>query len=123
VATPDSPSSLDRLRTVILRRWWWVSGLLWVTVAPLSLWSLRADIALLRQYFTWSAVRMALAYNRPAAFGLGLCVGLTVALLVAESRYLLFGMTKAERERLTRLADRITTQGPSHTLWRQWHGD
>ncbi|MBW4483192.1 MAG: hypothetical protein KME14_11670 [Tildeniella torsiva UHER 1998/13D] len=123
MGTPIYPVTLERLRAIMLRRWWMVSGLLWLTVAPLSLWSLRPEIAQLRQYFTWSTVRLGLAYNRPAAIGLGLCVGLTVALLVAESRYILWGMTKDERQRLEKLCDRITAQGPSHPLWRQLHRD
>lgn len=114
---------LERLRAIVLRRWWTVSGLLWLTIAPLSLWSLRSEIDLLRQYFTWSAVRLSLAYNRPAAVGLGLCVGLTVALLINESRYLLWGLTKDERRRLEKTCDRIAAQGPSHPLWRQLHRD
>lgn len=120
----DGPSpSIEKLRVIILRRWWAVSGLLWLTVAPLSLWSLRPEIAQLRQYFTWSTVRLGLGYNRLASLGLGLCVGLTVALLVNESRYILWGMTQDEQQRLGRLCDRIAAQGPSHPLWRQLHRD
>ncbi|PZO41549.1 MAG: hypothetical protein DCF21_22565 [Leptolyngbya sp.] len=115
--------SIEKLRVMILRRWWAVSGLLWLTVAPLSLWSLRPEIAQLRQYFTWSTVRLGLGYNRPAAIGLGLCVGLTVALLVNESRNILWGMTKDEQQRLEKLCDRIEAQGPSHPLWRRLHRD
>jgi hypothetical protein len=89
----------------------------------LSLGRLRPEIAQLRQYFTWAAVRYGLAYNRLAAVGLGLCVGLTVALLVAESRYILFGMTKAELQRIEALAHRIETEGRSHPLWRHIHRD
>ncbi|MGB3310433.1 MAG: hypothetical protein WBG32_13355 [Nodosilinea sp.] len=123
MGTPSYPAPLVRLRAIMLRRWWMVTGLLWLTVAPLSLWSLRPEIAQLRQYFTWSTVRIGLAYNRPAAIGLGLCVGLTVALLVAESRYMLWGMTKEERQRLERLRDRIAAQGPSHPLWPRIYRD
>lgn len=123
MGTPSYPAPLERLRAIMLRRWWAISGLLWLTVAPLSLWSLRPEIAQLRQYFTWSAVRLGLAYNRPAAVGLGLCVGLIVALLVAESRYILWGMTKDEQQRLEKLCDRIAAQGPSHPLWKQIHRD
>jgi hypothetical protein len=112
---------LEKMRVIIMRRWWATSCLLWVSVGSLSLWSLRPDIAQLRQYFTWSALRLSLAYNRPAAVGLGLCVGLTVALLVAESRYILFGATSMEQQRLRTLAHRIEAQGPSHPLWRQIH--
>jgi sugar phosphate permease len=67
----------------LLRRWWRNSTFLWLTLGSFSLWSLRGEWATLRQYFTWTAVRYAVAYNRLAALGLGLCVGLTVALLSA----------------------------------------
>ncbi|MGB3199801.1 MAG: hypothetical protein WBA99_02795 [Nodosilinea sp.] len=119
MGNPSYPAPLVRLRAIMLRRWWTVTGLLWLTVVPLSLWSLRPEIAQLREYFTWSTVRLGLAYNRPAALGLGLCVGLPVALLVAESRYILWGMTREERRRLERRRDRIVAEGPSHPLWRQ----
>jgi hypothetical protein len=105
----------------MLRRWWLVNGVLWLTIGSLSLWGLRHEWATLRQYFTWTAVRYALAYNRLSAIGLSICVGLTVALLVAESRYLLFGLSKAERQRLERLLEQIQQQGSSHPLWHRVH--
>lgn len=108
-----------RLRALVMRRWWFVAGGLWLTVGLLSLWSLRPEFAQLQQYFTWTAVRYGLAYNRLAAAGLGLCIGLTVALLVAESRYILFGITKAERRQLEKLLKQIDHRGRRHPLWRK----
>ncbi|MEO1095798.1 MAG: hypothetical protein AAFX01_12960 [Cyanobacteria bacterium J06638_28] len=75
---------------------------LWLTVGALSLWSLRRTFHQLADYFTWAAVKYGLAFNRPAAIGLGLCVGLTVSLLLKESRFLLFGLTDKERKMLER---------------------
>lgn len=112
---------IERLRGILLRRWWLVCGGLWLTVGVLSLWGLRHEVAPIRQYFTWTAVRYALAYNRLAAMGLGICAGLTVALLVAESRHILFGLTRGEHERLNRLRQRIEEQGERHPLWRTLH--
>ncbi len=123
MGAPSYPVHLQRLRSIMLRRWWVITGLLWLTVGSLSLWSLRAEIAHLQEFFTWAAMRYGLAYNRLAAVGLGLCVGLTVALLVAESRYILFGLTPAEHQRLQQLADRIQAQGASHPLWHRLHRD
>jgi len=120
---PTSTPTLDQLRAIILRRWWVITALLWPTVGGLSLWALRLEIAQLRQYFTWATLRYGLAYHRLAAVGLGLCVGLTVALLVEESRYILFGLAGAERQRLQRLADRIAAQGTAHPLWHRLHRD
>jgi hypothetical protein len=48
-------------------------------------------------------------------------VGLTVALLVAESRYLLWGMTAVEQQRLEQLLHRIEARGAKHPLWRRLH--
>lgn len=114
---------LHRLRDAMLRQWWRTTGLLWLTVGPLSLWALRQDIALLRQHFTWTAVRYGLAYNRLAAMGLGLCVGLTVGLLVGESRHILFGLSAGERRRLEKQLARIHQRGVRHPLWRRIHSD
>ena len=114
---PQHQHHIDRLRDLLLRRWWRVSGILWLTVGGLSLWHLRGEWVYLHSHFTWTAVRYALAYHRLAALGLGLCVGLTVALLVAESRHILFGLTRSEHERLDRLRLRIEDQGERHPLW------
>jgi hypothetical protein len=114
---------LHRLRDVMMRRWWTIAAALWLVVAPLCLWQLRPEIALLRQYFTWTAVRYGLAYNRLAALGLGLCIGITVALLMAESRHILFGLSGSERRRLSQQLSRIQQKGPSHPLWRRVIGE
>ena len=108
---------LERLRGHVVRRWWWLVVALWLTVGTVSVWALRHELPPLRQYFTWTAVRYALVYNRLAALGLGLCVGLTVALLVGESRHILFGLSREERQRLEQLRAKIQSQGPSHPLW------
>lgn len=75
---------------------------LWLTVGTTSLWGLRRTFEQLRAYFTWAAVRYGLAFNRPAAVGLGLCLGMTVALLMRESRYLLWGLSRRDRAQLSK---------------------
>jgi hypothetical protein len=120
-ADPQYQRQIEQLRRTLLRRWWRNSTFLWLTLGSFSLWSLRGEWATLRQYFTWTAVRYAVAYNRLAALGLGLCVGLTVALLVAESRHILFGLTRAEQQRLDRLHQEIQAQGARHPLWPALH--
>lgn len=112
---------LKQLQAILRRRWWLTVLGLWLTVGSLSLWNLRPEIILLRQYFTWTALRYGLFYHRLAALGLGLCLGLTVALLVAESRYLLFGLAQEEQQRLETWLQRINRQGPRHPLWTCLH--
>ena len=110
---------IHRLRNSIFRRWWAISGGLWLTIGLLSLWRLQNEFELLREHFTWTSLRYALIYNRLEALGLSLCVGLTVALLVAESRHIIFGLTDGERQRLENTLFRIHQQGESHPLWQK----
>ncbi|MDB9528346.1 hypothetical protein PN498_20310 [Oscillatoria sp. CS-180] len=83
-----------------MRRWWFFTLGLWISVGLASLWSLRRTWQQAAEYFTWAAIRYGLAFNRFAAVGLGLCLGLTVALLVKETRFLLFGLSRKERNDL-----------------------
>ncbi|MEM9904878.1 MAG: hypothetical protein AAF921_07635 [Cyanobacteria bacterium P01_D01_bin.44] len=121
MSAPNPEPAIEILRQRALRNWWRITGGLWLTVGLWSLWQLRGDFQLWAEYFTWSAVRYALAYNRPAAIGLGLCVGLTVALLYSESRHILWGLSPSERTRLEDQLSQIERQGPSHPLWRVIH--
>ena len=120
---PNLSPELMRLHQVSVWGRWLVVVCLWLTVGLLSLWGLRGEIALWMQYFTWAAVRYGFAYNPVPTFGLALCIGLTVATLVWQSRNILFGLPAPEKERLERQAYRIRQQGPSHPLWRWVHGD
>jgi len=120
-APMSSELTLERLRILVMRRWWWFTMGLWLTVGSLSLWRLRPEFVTLRHHFTWTALRYGLAYNRLAAIGLGLCVGLLVALLMAESRHILFGLSDGERQRLQRLLHQIDQRGEQHPLWRALH--
>jgi len=88
------------LRRRWMRRWWFTVLVLWASVGVVSVWSLRRTWEQLADYFTWAALRYGLAFNRLAAIGLGLCLGLTVALLVKETRFVLFGLTTTERKTL-----------------------
>lgn len=101
-----------------MRSWWWLSLSLWLTVGLLSLWALRFEFQELNEYFTWAAVRAMFAFNRFPAVGLGLCCGLTVALLYAESRHILFGLSKSEAQQLSARLEKIQSQGPSHPQWK-----
>nr|WP_199329561.1 hypothetical protein [Coleofasciculus sp. FACHB-1120] len=97
---------------------WLVAGLLWITIGPLSLWGLRYPISLLKEYFTWAAVRYGLYYNPLPALGLALCIGMTASVLVWQSRNILLGIPSRERHRLEQQVYRIRQQGQSHPLWK-----
>ena len=97
---------------------WLVVSLLWLTAGSWSIWTLRREIGLWLDYFTWSAVRYALAYHRLAAIGLGLCLGATTAVLVWQSSNILWGLPPEHQRRLERQVRRIREQGSSHPLWK-----
>lgn len=110
---------VERLHLVSVYGRWLVNGILWLTVGLLSLWQLRLVIALLVENFTWAAVRYGILYNPTPALGLIFCLGMTVAVLVWQSRNILFGRPQREQYRLEQQVLRIRKQGSSHPLW-QW---
>ncbi|MEO1791351.1 MAG: hypothetical protein AAFR25_03885 [Cyanobacteria bacterium J06629_19] len=114
----EEAQEIEALRQAMMHTWWWVCLGLWLTVGVLSLWLVRSDLQEIQQYFTWAAVRYMLAYNPVAAVGLGLCFGLTLALLVSESRQILWGISEGEYIRLQSNLEKIHEQGPSHPQWK-----
>ncbi len=115
---PTFQAAVQRLhKLTVYGRWLTVLGL-WLTVGSLSFWSLRYPISLLQDYFTWAAVRWAIVFQPLPAMGLGICVAMTVAVLIWQSRNILVGLPKLERQRLEKQVLKICEQGSSHPLWR-----
>lgn len=115
---PLFKTQVQRLhRLTVYSRWLFV-GLLWLVLAPISLWNLRGELVLLQDYFTWTAVRYAIIYNRLPALGLIFCVGVTVSVLIWQSRNILWGPPEDYLNYLERQVLRIRRQGKSHPLWR-----
>ena len=117
VSAAERSHQIELLRQHQMRNWWRLSLVLWLTIGLLSLWSLRFEFQELIDYFTWAAVRAMLVFNRLAALGLGICFGLTIALLYAESRHILFGLSKSEEQQLITQLTKIHAQGESHPQW------
>lgn len=109
---------IDRLYRLTLYGRWVLVVLLWLLLGGWSLWDLRESITLMQTYFTWSALRYGLAFHPLGAIGLGLCVSLTVSVLVWQSRNLIWGLPQAEQKRLQESVCKIRQQGRSHPLWR-----
>jgi hypothetical protein len=97
---------------------WSVIGLLWLTVGAYSLWQLRYPISLIQEQFTWAAVKYGLIFQPLPAFGLCLCVGVMTGTLVWQSRNMLWGIPKKERQQLIKQVSEIRKQGDSHPLWK-----
>lgn len=115
---PVFKQQMQRLHNLTVYGRWFVVALLWICLAPLSMWGLRSEILLWRSYFTWTAVRFGLAYHPLSAFGLALCAGTTVAVLLWQSQTILFGLSQHQVKHLEKQLLRIRQQGESHPLWR-----
>lgn len=122
---PSMPEQDDLFRQQVARlhkltvigRWLFVLGL-WLTIGLLSLWGLRYPISLIQEYFTWAAVYYGLHFHSLPAIGLATCIAFTTAVLLWQSRNILFGLPKRERDRLEHQVLRIRKQGSSHPLWK-----
>ncbi|MBW4671619.1 MAG: hypothetical protein KME60_30390 [Cyanomargarita calcarea GSE-NOS-MK-12-04C] len=115
---PHFAKQVQKLHQLTVYSRWLIVGLLWLTVAPLALWNLREEITLWRQYFTWMAVKYGLYYHPLSTLGLAFCIGMTVAVLIWQSRNILLGLPQYELQRLEKQVWRIREQGPSHPLWK-----
>jgi hypothetical protein len=118
MADSELQQQVEKLhRLTVCGRWLLVLGC-WLLIAPASLWAFRDDIALMRQYFTWTAMRYALAFNYWPSIGLAFCLAITGAVLVWQSRNILVGLSPREKLRLEQQVQKIQAQGPRHPLWR-----
>ena len=115
---PKLTQQMQKLHQLTIYGRWSFVALLWLVVAPWSLWSLRAEIALGQQYFTWVLVRYAIVDNRLPSLALGFCIAMTTAVLVWQSRNILWGLPAIEKQRLHQQVLKISQQGASHPLWK-----
>jgi len=118
----SSQGDLARLHRLTVCSRWALALVLWLTIGTLSLWTLRRDFALLVEHFTWVAVRYGLIHNPLAGLGLGLCVGMTTATLVWQTRNILLGLPHREQQRLEQQLCHIRKRGPTHPLWKWIYG-
>ncbi|NJR38686.1 MAG: hypothetical protein HC781_07380 [Leptolyngbyaceae cyanobacterium CSU_1_4] len=116
-STPDFQQQVLRLHQLTVYSRWLLVAFLWLFIAPLCLWHLRSEIELWIEYFTWTAVRYTIIYNRLASFGLALCVAWTMSVLLWQSRNIVRGIPAEERRSLEKQVLRIRQQGKSHPLW------
>ena len=108
---------MERLHRIFVVGRWTLVVILWGFIGIASAWSLRHEFAMVSHRFTWAAVRYGLAFNIWSTLGLSVCVGPTVALLVWQTRNLLWGLPRSEILRLQKYVLKIREQGPKHPLW------
>ncbi|NMG11084.1 hypothetical protein [Brasilonema sp. UFV-L1] len=115
---PSFAKQVQKLYQLQVYSRWLLVGFLWLTIAPICAWDLRSEITLWRQYFTWVAVRYGLYYHPLATLGLSFCLGMLLAVLIWQSRNILFGLSQQEKQRLEQQLFQIRQQGASHPLWK-----
>jgi hypothetical protein len=115
---PQTQRQLWRLHRLFMWGRWLVVIVLWIVIAPISLWLVRDELALMADYFTWVSLRYAIAYNRIPFMGLGFCIGMTLAVLVWQSRNIIWGVSDHDIHQLEKSLKAIHQRGPSHPLWR-----
>ncbi|BAZ53394.1 hypothetical protein NIES4103_60690 [Nostoc sp. NIES-4103] len=115
---PSFAQQVQKLHQLTVYGRWLFVAFLWLTLAPVCLWNLRTEISLWQEYFTWVAVRYGLFYHPLSTLGLAFCIGMTVAVLVWQSRNILVGLPQQEKQRLEKQVCHIRQQGPTHPLWK-----
>ena len=109
---------IERLHRLTVYGRWSLVGCSWLILAPLGIWGLRSEIPLWREHLTWVSLRYGIAYNPIPSLLLAFCLGLTMAVLVWQSRNVLLGMPIRERYRLEKWVREIEGTGSAHPLWR-----
>jgi hypothetical protein len=120
---PQFAAAIARLHELTVWGRWAVAIGLWLTVGSWSLWQMRKVWDVAWEYFSWSAIRYGLIFNQWAAMGLGLCVGMTLSVLIWQSRNILWGLPEAEQQALQKRVLKIHQQGTSHPLWKWVYGN
>ncbi|MGB5636098.1 MAG: hypothetical protein WBM86_25420 [Waterburya sp.] len=98
-------------------RWLFVS-VSWLTLGSYALWNLKEEIALWFDYFTWAALYYGLHFNLVPTICLSFCVGITISVLIWQSRNIIWGFPANEQRQLERKVKKIQAKGKKHLLWK-----
>lgn len=115
---PEFERQIQRLYQLSVYSRWLLILFVWLTIVPICLWSLRMEIVMWKEYFTFAAVRYGLISHPLAALGLAFSVGMMLAVLIWQSRNILFGLSSEEKKLLEDRVWRIRKQGSNHPLWK-----
>ena len=114
----DFEKKVQRLYQLTLYTRWLFVLISWLTVGVYGIWGLRAEIALWFDYFTWSAVYYGFHFNLIPTLCLAFCVGVTVSVLVWQSRNIIWGLPEREKRQLEKQVSNIIASDGKHPLWK-----
>ena len=115
---PSLNKQIQKLHRITVYMRWLTVMLCWLTLGLFGLWGLRHEISLWFDYFTWSAVRYAIYFNFLPSLCLAFCLGITLSVLVWQSRNIIWGLPTEEKYLLQKKVKRILAAGSSHPLWK-----
>jgi hypothetical protein len=115
---PNLKIQIQRLHQINVYGRWLFVLLCWLSLGVIGIWGLRDEISLWQEHLTWVAVRYGLAAHFFATLSLFVCVAVTGAVLVWQSRNVLQGIPAREKLRLENRVKKIQRTGPSHPLWK-----
>ena len=115
---PNLDKQIKKLYQLTIYGRWLLVVFSWLTLGIFGLWGLRKEIELWFDYFTWSAVRYAIHFNPLPSLCLAFCIGMTLSVLVWQSRNIIWGLPAPEKYRLEQRVKRILAAGSSHPLWK-----
>jgi len=114
----DFQHKVGKLYKLSIYSRWLVVVSSWLTFGAYAIWSLRSEIALCLDYFTWASLYYGLHFNFLPTVCLAFCVGITISVLVWQSRNLIWGLPEFEQRKLEKRVKKIMTKGTKHPLWK-----
>lgn len=114
----DFQHQVTRLYLLSIYGRWLFVAVSWLTLGVYALWNLREEIAICLDYFTWAALYYGLHFNFVPTLCLAFCIGVTVSVLVWQSRNLIWGLPADEKRQLERQVKKIVAKGKKHPLWK-----
>ncbi len=115
---PNFQKKVNKLYQITVYFRWVTVLFCWLTFGAYGIWGLRSEISLWLEYFTWAAVRYGLAFNIIPTICLAFSVGMTISVLVWQSRNIIWGLPTQEKHDLEKKVQRILAQGKRHFLYK-----
>ncbi len=114
----DFEKKVAKLHQITVYGRWLFVLVSWLTLGSYALWNLRAEISLWLDYFTWAALYYGFHFNFVPTLCLSFCVGVTISVLIWQSRNIIWGLPEDEQRQLARKVEKIQAQGKKHPLWK-----
>ena len=115
---PNFERKVRKLYRLTIYFRWIVVLFSWLTFGVYGIWGLRSEISLWLDYFTWAALRYGLAFNIIPTICLAFCIGMTISVLVWQSRNIIWGLPAQEKQDLEKKVQRILAKGKRHFLYK-----